>query len=196
VRQSCRTALAQRSSGQASQETFAGTGRGSSGARQPRTAQPPPPAAAGASGGRWLGPYHLCRLQRPSSLRKLCEVEGFSLSRETLRRLLRGAGLGSPQTPRSRSSPAPSAFRPQRRTGATRWLAARLARRPPNSFPRKPRKAEMLKLPLDEHISPDVATGLRRRNRAVEIHCMVDWQDGYFWDRKTPLVCAKLPPRD
>ena len=38
----------------------------------------------------------------------------------------------------------------------------------------------MLKPLLDEHISPDVATGLRRRNRAVEIHCMVDWQDGYL----------------
>jgi hypothetical protein len=30
--------------------------------------------------------HHLCE--------KLCEVEGFSLSRETLRRLLRAAGLG------------------------------------------------------------------------------------------------------
>jgi hypothetical protein len=38
----------------------------------------------------------------------------------------------------------------------------------------------MLKLLLDEHISPDVATGLQRRNRAVEIHCMVEWQGGYF----------------
>lgn len=39
--------------------------------------------------------HHLCE--------KLCEVEGFSLSRETLRRLLRQAGLGSP---RSRRAPA------------------------------------------------------------------------------------------
>src|SRR5271168_1769456 len=39
--------------------------------------------------------HHLCE--------KLCEVEGFSLSRETLRRLLRGAGIGSP---RKRRSPA------------------------------------------------------------------------------------------
>jgi hypothetical protein len=38
----------------------------------------------------------------------------------------------------------------------------------------------MLKLLLDEHISPDVATGMRRGNRAVEIHCMAEWQDGYF----------------
>lgn len=39
--------------------------------------------------------HHLCE--------KLCEVEGFSLSRETLRRLLREAGLGSP---RKRRPPA------------------------------------------------------------------------------------------
>src|ERR1019366_9916747 len=32
--------------------------------------------------------HHLCE--------KLCEVEGFSLGRETLRRLLRSAGIGSP----------------------------------------------------------------------------------------------------
>jgi hypothetical protein len=39
--------------------------------------------------------HHLCE--------KLCELEGFSLSRETLRRLLREAGLGSP---RKRRAPA------------------------------------------------------------------------------------------
>jgi transposase len=39
--------------------------------------------------------HHLCE--------KLCEVEGFSLGRETLRRLLRSAGIGSP---RKRRSPA------------------------------------------------------------------------------------------
>jgi len=39
--------------------------------------------------------HHLCE--------KLCEVEGFSLSREALRRLLRQAGLGSP---RQRRAPA------------------------------------------------------------------------------------------
>jgi hypothetical protein len=38
----------------------------------------------------------------------------------------------------------------------------------------------MLKLLLDEHISPDVANGLRRRNRAIEICYMVEWEDGYF----------------
>src|SRR5436190_3726698 len=39
--------------------------------------------------------HHLCE--------KLCEVEGFSLSRESLRRLLREAGIGSP---RKRRAPA------------------------------------------------------------------------------------------
>jgi hypothetical protein len=38
----------------------------------------------------------------------------------------------------------------------------------------------MLKLLLDEHISPDVANGLRRRNHAIEIRGMVEWEDGYF----------------
>ena len=38
----------------------------------------------------------------------------------------------------------------------------------------------MLKLLLDEHISPDVANGLRRRNRAIEIRYMVEWESGHF----------------
>jgi hypothetical protein len=37
--------------------------------------------------------HHLCE--------KLCEVEGFSLGRETLRRLLRSAGIGSPRKRRA-----------------------------------------------------------------------------------------------
>ena len=38
----------------------------------------------------------------------------------------------------------------------------------------------MLKLLLDEHISPDVANGLHRRNRTIEIHTMVEWESGRF----------------
>lgn len=38
----------------------------------------------------------------------------------------------------------------------------------------------MLKLLLDEHISPDVASGLRRRHRMMEIRYMVEWEDGHF----------------
>src|SRR6266436_9025437 len=38
----------------------------------------------------------------------------------------------------------------------------------------------MLKLLLDEHISPDVADGLRRRHRSLVIHGMAEWEDGGF----------------
>jgi hypothetical protein len=38
----------------------------------------------------------------------------------------------------------------------------------------------MLKLILDEHISPGVASGLRLRNRAIEVQAMVEWEDGNF----------------
>jgi hypothetical protein len=38
----------------------------------------------------------------------------------------------------------------------------------------------MLKLLLDEHISPDVADGLRRRNRSLVIYCMAEWENGGF----------------
>ena len=38
----------------------------------------------------------------------------------------------------------------------------------------------MLKLLLDEHISPDVANGLRRRNRAIEVRYPVEWENGGF----------------
>lgn len=38
----------------------------------------------------------------------------------------------------------------------------------------------MLKLLLDEHISPRVARGLRRRNRTLVVHCLAEWQNGNF----------------
>ena len=38
----------------------------------------------------------------------------------------------------------------------------------------------MLKLLLDEHISPTVADGLRRRNRLLAVSCMADWGEGEF----------------
>jgi hypothetical protein len=44
----------------------------------------------------------------------------------------------------------------------------------------------MLKLLLDEHISPDVANGLRRRNRAMEVHYMVEWESGRFLGQDDP----------
>ncbi len=38
----------------------------------------------------------------------------------------------------------------------------------------------MLKLLLDEHISPTVADGLRRRNRLLIVSCMAEWEEGEF----------------
>ena len=38
----------------------------------------------------------------------------------------------------------------------------------------------MLKLLLDEHISPDVAGGLRRCHPSLLVHCMTDWEGGGF----------------
>jgi hypothetical protein len=38
----------------------------------------------------------------------------------------------------------------------------------------------MLRLLLDEHISPAVAEGLRRRNRPLVVFCMAEWEDGEF----------------
>jgi hypothetical protein len=38
----------------------------------------------------------------------------------------------------------------------------------------------MLKLLLDEHISPNVAEGVRRRHRGLRVHCMAEWENGQF----------------
>jgi hypothetical protein len=38
----------------------------------------------------------------------------------------------------------------------------------------------MLRLLLDEHISPQVAVGLRRRNRAIVVRYMAEWEGGNF----------------
>jgi hypothetical protein len=38
----------------------------------------------------------------------------------------------------------------------------------------------MLKLLLDEHISPTVAEGLRSRHRSLTVHCMAEWEQGQF----------------
>ena len=38
----------------------------------------------------------------------------------------------------------------------------------------------MLKLFLDEHISPGVAKGLLRRDRTVTVHAMAEWEYGNF----------------
>ena len=41
----------------------------------------------------------------------------------------------------------------------------------------------MLRLLLDEHISPVVAGGLRRRHRDLAVVCMVEWGNGEFLGR-------------
>jgi hypothetical protein len=50
----------------------------------------------------------------------------------------------------------------------------------------------MLRLLLDEHISADVADGMRRRHRSLVIHWMAAWEGGGFLgkDRRTipPLL--------
>lgn len=38
----------------------------------------------------------------------------------------------------------------------------------------------MLKLLLDEHISPQVALGLRRRVRSLVVHWMAEWEAGNY----------------
>ena len=38
----------------------------------------------------------------------------------------------------------------------------------------------MLKLLLDEHVSPDVADGLRRRNPRLVVNSMTEWENGAF----------------
>jgi hypothetical protein len=48
----------------------------------------------------------------------------------------------------------------------------------------------MLRLLLDEHISPDVATGLRRRVPALVIRSMADWEGGNFLGQKD-AVCMQ-----
>jgi hypothetical protein len=38
----------------------------------------------------------------------------------------------------------------------------------------------MLRLLLDEHISREVADGLKRQNRLLVVHWMAEWEDGNF----------------
>jgi hypothetical protein len=46
----------------------------------------------------------------------------------------------------------------------------------------------MLNLLLDEHISPEVANGVQRRNRSLVIHPIVQWESGNFLG-KDDSVC-------
>ena len=52
------------------------------------------------------------------------------------------------------------------------------------------RNAKMLNFLLDEHISPDVASGLRRRNAALLVRTMVEWEHGSFLGQEDS-VCLR-----
>jgi hypothetical protein len=38
----------------------------------------------------------------------------------------------------------------------------------------------MLRLLLDEHLSPDIAAGLRRKSKSVTAYGLAEWEDGRF----------------
>jgi hypothetical protein len=46
----------------------------------------------------------------------------------------------------------------------------------------------MLKLLLDEHISPDVAKGLRRHNAAVVVLALIEWENGIYLGQEDALL--------
>lgn len=48
----------------------------------------------------------------------------------------------------------------------------------------------MLRLLLDEHISPDVAAGLRRRNPGLVVRSFVEWEGGSFLGQED-FVCLE-----
>ena len=49
----------------------------------------------------------------------------------------------------------------------------------------------MVKLLLDEHISPAVARGVQRRNRSVVIRSMVQWEDGSFLGKEDSVCLSE-----
>ena len=49
----------------------------------------------------------------------------------------------------------------------------------------------MLRLLLDEHVSPDVADGLLRRNRSLVVHDMAGWENGDFLGQEDSACLEK-----
>jgi hypothetical protein len=49
----------------------------------------------------------------------------------------------------------------------------------------------MLKLLLDEHISPAVADGLRRRNQSLTVVCMAAWERGEFLGQQDSVCLGR-----
>ena len=54
----------------------------------------------------------------------------------------------------------------------------------------------MLKLLLDEHVSPDVANGLRRRNRSLVVHWMAEWGGGDFLGKEDSACLLEAAKQD
>ena len=48
----------------------------------------------------------------------------------------------------------------------------------------------MLRLLLDEHVSPDVAKQLLRRDRSITVYAMKEWEDGNFLGQQD-AACLK-----
>jgi hypothetical protein len=53
----------------------------------------------------------------------------------------------------------------------------------------------MVKLLLDEHISPAVAEGLRRRNRSFTVVCMAAWENGEFLGQQDSVCLQEAAAR-
>lgn len=51
--------------------------------------------------------------------------------------------------------------------------------------------AEMLKILLDEHISPAVAAGLRRRSPGLVIRSMTEWEGGGFLGQEDSVLLGE-----
>ncbi len=49
----------------------------------------------------------------------------------------------------------------------------------------------MLKLLLDEHISPDVADGLRQRQKPVPVLSLAEWESGQFLGVSDELILSE-----
>jgi len=49
----------------------------------------------------------------------------------------------------------------------------------------------MLNLLLDEHLSPDVAGGLRRHQKKISVHGLAEWEDGRFLGLADYLILTK-----
>lgn len=49
----------------------------------------------------------------------------------------------------------------------------------------------MLKLLLDEHVSPAVADGIQRRKPSLVIHCMAAWEGGVFLGNEDSVLLGE-----